>query len=232
MTSGPRSLGDVQVTICPRHACGLGRRGKRWRSRAVASWPASGCGRPIALSRYGLWSSSATARSRSFVRSASRERNTVCPWWNRMHRRLSASFGCGMRRGRFPIWHCCPRCAPIHALDGPRKEARWRAVYGEEDTRYVPRAAYDDWSAYREALSAKLRYEIRRGWRRLKARGAVSVHVAEQTEIPTLVDWLLDQKRKWLVQKSERSAWGERHTRRRQPRQRRPDSDRRISRRL
>jgi CelD/BcsL family acetyltransferase involved in cellulose biosynthesis len=88
-----------------------------------------------------------------------------------------------------------------------RKETWWRAIYGAEDMRYVTRAAYNDWSAYRGTLSAKLRYEIRRGWQRLEARGAVSVHIAEQTEIVVLVDWLLDQKRKWLAQKSARSAW-------------------------
>jgi len=88
-----------------------------------------------------------------------------------------------------------------------RKETRWRAVYGAVDTRYVLRAAYEDWNSYERALSAKLRYEIRRGWQRLKARGAVTVQVAERAEMLTLVDWLLDQKKKWLAQKRERSAW-------------------------
>jgi CelD/BcsL family acetyltransferase involved in cellulose biosynthesis len=87
------------------------------------------------------------------------------------------------------------------------KKAHWRAVYGVEDAPFVRRATHKDWDAYRQTLSAKLRYEINRGWRRLKARGEVCAHVVCRSEIAALVDWMLDRKKQWMAQRNAGNDW-------------------------
>lgn len=72
---------------------------------------------------------------------------------------------------------------------------------------WIRRADYADWEAFAATLGAKFRNELRRGAKRLAARGRVEMAIAEAGERAALVDWMLALKREWLDRTAQRNDW-------------------------
>lgn len=95
--------------------------------------------------------------------------------------------------------------SPIAAV--LRKEGRRAVAYGAVGAPCLARVDYADWDAYAVTLSRRLRYEIRRGQRRLAARGKVTMGREQPSAAAALVDWTLERKRRWLADAGMPSDW-------------------------
>jgi CelD/BcsL family acetyltransferase involved in cellulose biosynthesis len=87
-----------------------------------------------------------------------------------------------------------------------QREAARAAVYGPFGASFLLRGDYADWEAYAATVSARLRYEIRRGHRRLAARGEVSIG-QETGDVAALVDWTIDCKKRALAAAGLGANW-------------------------
>jgi CelD/BcsL family acetyltransferase involved in cellulose biosynthesis len=66
----------------------------------------------------------------------------------------------------------------------------------------------ENWETYYQGLSKKQRLDINRRRRRLMQGGNVTfAPVADVVEQPAAIDWILDQKTRWLVRTSRQNDW-------------------------
>jgi CelD/BcsL family acetyltransferase involved in cellulose biosynthesis len=72
---------------------------------------------------------------------------------------------------------------------------------------YIARRDYADWAAYKKTLSSSLRHKLRRVRRRLAEQGAVSLAIEDPSDAAPLLDWMLEQKRRWLEHHGLTSEW-------------------------
>lgn len=79
-------------------------------------------------------------------------------------------------------------------------------TYDPVGTYYLARADYADWETYAARVSARLRYHVRLGQRRLAARGTVSIG-REESDVAGLIDWTLECKKRSLAEAGLGGAW-------------------------
>jgi CelD/BcsL family acetyltransferase involved in cellulose biosynthesis len=85
-------------------------------------------------------------------------------------------------------------------LDIVLQRAGSRAItYQAVGAPYLTRAEYADWEAYAATVSRRLQSEIRRGHRRLVARGNVWIG-REAADVAGLIDWSLECKKRALAE--------------------------------
>lgn len=82
------------------------------------------------------------------------------------------------------------------------------AFVDRDPTSYVRRADYKDWEAYERTLDSKVRRELRRTRRRLEEKGALVFEpLVETSACEHVIDWILLQKRQWLIDTKTRNSW-------------------------
>jgi CelD/BcsL family acetyltransferase involved in cellulose biosynthesis len=64
-----------------------------------------------------------------------------------------------------------------------------------------------DWTAYHRSLDGKQRRDIGRRWRRLAETGEVTFAAVEVDQRPAVIDWTIEQKRRWLVRRERQNDW-------------------------
>jgi CelD/BcsL family acetyltransferase involved in cellulose biosynthesis len=114
------------------------------------------------------------------------------------------------------LWREAKRAGDLAILTDVRVGSPLDMVLQEEGVRavtYQPvgapclaRADYADWEAYAATLSPRLRYEIRRGRRRLAERGDVSIG-REEADAAGLIDWTLECKKRSLAEAGLGGRW-------------------------
>lgn len=87
-----------------------------------------------------------------------------------------------------------------------QRERASAIAYDPVGAYYLARADYTDWEAYATTVSARLRYQIRLGHRRLAERGTVSIG-REASDIAGVIDWTLDCKTRSLAEAGLGSTW-------------------------
>ena len=107
------------------------------------------------------------------------------------------------------MWREARRAGDLAILTDVRAGSPIARVLQEEGARavtyqavgapYLTRADHADWEAYAATVSPRLRYEIRRGHRRLAARGNVWIG-REASDVAGLIDWSLACKKRALAE--------------------------------
>jgi CelD/BcsL family acetyltransferase involved in cellulose biosynthesis len=72
---------------------------------------------------------------------------------------------------------------------------------------YVARADYADWAEYHATVSSQFRAQLRRRRRKLEQQGKVELVREDATGAPALIDWMLNQKRRWLQETENHNDW-------------------------
>lgn len=115
-----------------------------------------------------------------------------------------------------PMWREARRAGDLVVLTDVRAGSPLAVVLREEGVRavtyqpvgapYLARADHADWQAYAATVSPRLRYEIRRGRRRLAARGTVWIG-REARNVAGLIDWSLECKKRALAEAGLGTNW-------------------------
>lgn len=114
------------------------------------------------------------------------------------------------------LWQAAARSADLAVLPhvradsplaGMLKAGRHWCVTSSVAAPYLARADYLDWAAYYKTIGSKLRYEIRRGGRRLAEQGEAVLERASPADCAALIDWMLDHKKRWLARSNLTNDW-------------------------
>jgi CelD/BcsL family acetyltransferase involved in cellulose biosynthesis len=113
------------------------------------------------------------------------------------------------------LWHAAAGCGDLVILPYVREDTPlakvlphaglWQAIDFPAPAPYVARADHDDWAAYQRALSGSVRHKIRRVRRRLAERGDFALCIEPVDGRADLIDWILEQKKRWLVREGMQS---------------------------
>jgi CelD/BcsL family acetyltransferase involved in cellulose biosynthesis len=74
-------------------------------------------------------------------------------------------------------------------------------------THYVARRDYADWASFHATIGPSHRAELRRKRRRIADQGVVTFEQESPNDAGALIDWLLDCKKRWLVDRGLRNDW-------------------------
>ena len=88
-----------------------------------------------------------------------------------------------------------------------RGESHWSVTYGSTPAPYVARADYTDWPAYHATISSQFRYQIRRRRKKLAEHGEVVMERESADGCAALIDWMLDEKIRWLARMNLTNDW-------------------------
>jgi CelD/BcsL family acetyltransferase involved in cellulose biosynthesis len=115
------------------------------------------------------------------------------------------------------LWRTAARSADLAVLRHVRADSllagilkagrHWSMTEDAVPAPYVARADYPDWPAYHATISSRLRYEIRSRRRKLAKMGELVLERESAAGCAALIDWMLDQKKHWLVRSNLNSDW-------------------------
>jgi CelD/BcsL family acetyltransferase involved in cellulose biosynthesis len=115
------------------------------------------------------------------------------------------------------LWQTAVRSADLAVLRHVRADSllagilkagcHWSMTEDAVPAPYVARADYPDWAAYHATISSRLRYEIRSRRRKLAKMGELVLERESAAGCAALIDWMLDQKKHWLVRSKLSSDW-------------------------
>jgi len=88
--------------------------------------------------------------------------------------------------------------------------SHWSITEGAAPAPYVACADYPDWAAYHATVSSQLRSQIRRRRRKLAQKGQVFLGRESPAGCASLIDWMLEQKKRWLVRSNLTNDWTDR----------------------
>jgi len=88
-------------------------------------------------------------------------------------------------------------------------ERQRRRTFAEDDlpAPFVAHKDFADWAAYQATIDARWRSKIRRTRRRLAELGKVTLEPESRAAASTLIDWMIEHKRLWLVRADVRNDW-------------------------
>jgi len=118
------------------------------------------------------------------------------------------------------LWQTAARSADLAVLRRMRADSLlagkvkagsyWSATDGAAPAPYVTCADYQDWAAYHATISSQLRSQIRRRRRKLAKRGQVFLGRESPAGCAALIDWMLEQKKRWLIRSNLTNDWTDR----------------------
>lgn len=88
-----------------------------------------------------------------------------------------------------------------------RQDGRHRFVEGATQALWVAHDDHGNWTNYESSLSSRHVAELRRRRRRLAELGRVEFGEQDASRAEALIDWLLDHKKRWLLNKNIRNEW-------------------------
>lgn len=115
------------------------------------------------------------------------------------------------------LWRSAVRSADLAVLPHVRADGLLAGILKEGSHRsfteaaipapYVARGDYPDWAAYHATISSQLRYQIRRRRKKLAEHGEVVLGREPAAGCAALIDWMLQQKKRWVVRENLTNDW-------------------------
>jgi CelD/BcsL family acetyltransferase involved in cellulose biosynthesis len=115
------------------------------------------------------------------------------------------------------LWRTVTRSADLAILRHVRADSplagvlqagrHWRITEGGTPAPYVARDDYPDWAAYHATISSQFRYQIRRRRRKLAEAGRIVLERESTAGCAALIDWMIEQKKRWLVRSELTNDW-------------------------